>query len=152
MTNTVLIEQSAKKIKLAEAIVLAVLFGSIAVGLGGMYLSLALGKIAFLDEATLCYRQHDDNICGASRYSWYRLFKKLQMEREKLRKRFDRNILQAAAFGRRYAARLNPDDRKMLATLAEWPSLGFFARKKILIRYGICKSGFLRNIGMFFLF
>ena len=41
MTNSVLIEQSAKNIKLAEAIVLTVLFGSIAAGLGGMYLSLS---------------------------------------------------------------------------------------------------------------
>ena len=48
MTNTVLIEQSAKNIKLAEAIVLAVLFSSIAAGLGGMYLSLALGMAMFI--------------------------------------------------------------------------------------------------------
>ena len=48
MTNTVLIEQSAKNIKLAEAIVLTVLFGSIAAGLGGMYLSLALGVGMFI--------------------------------------------------------------------------------------------------------
>ena len=40
--NTVLIEQTAKNIKIAEAVVLAVLFRSIAAGLGGMYLSLAL--------------------------------------------------------------------------------------------------------------
>ena len=48
MTNTVLIEQSAKNIKLAEAIVLTVLFGSIAAGLGGMYLSLPLGIAMFI--------------------------------------------------------------------------------------------------------
>ena len=48
MTNTVLIEQSAKNIKLTEAIVLTVLFGSIAAGLGGMYLSLALGIAMFI--------------------------------------------------------------------------------------------------------
>ena len=48
MTNTVLIEQSAKNIKLAEAIVLTVLFGSIAAGLGGIYLSLALGIAMFI--------------------------------------------------------------------------------------------------------
>ena len=35
MTNTILIEQTAKNIKLAEVIVLAVLFASIAAGLGG---------------------------------------------------------------------------------------------------------------------
>jgi len=48
MTNTVLIEQTAKNIKLAEVIVLAVLFSSIAAGLGGMYLSLALGIAMFI--------------------------------------------------------------------------------------------------------
>ena len=48
MVNTVLIEQSAKNIKLAEAIVLAVLFSSIAAGLGGMYLSLTLGIVMFI--------------------------------------------------------------------------------------------------------
>ena len=48
MTNTVLIEQSAKNIKLAEAIVLTALFGSIAAGLGGMYLSLTLGIVMFI--------------------------------------------------------------------------------------------------------
>ena len=48
MVNTVLIEQSAKNIKLAEAIVLTVLFASIAAGLGGMYLSLTLGIVMFI--------------------------------------------------------------------------------------------------------
>ena len=48
MTNTVLIEQSGKNIKLAEAVVLTLLFGSIAAGLGGMYLSLTLGIAMFI--------------------------------------------------------------------------------------------------------
>ena len=48
MTNTVLIEQTAKNIKLAEAVMLAMLFGSIAVGLGGMYLSITLGIAMFI--------------------------------------------------------------------------------------------------------
>lgn len=48
MVDTVLIEQTAKSIKLAEAIVLTVLFSSIAAGLGGMYLSLALGIGMFI--------------------------------------------------------------------------------------------------------
>ena len=48
MTNTVLIEQTAKNIKLAEVIALTALFGSIAAGLGGMYLSLGLGIAMFI--------------------------------------------------------------------------------------------------------
>ena len=48
MVNTDLIEQTGKNIKLVEAVVLAVLFASIAVGLGGMYLSLTLGIVMFI--------------------------------------------------------------------------------------------------------
>ena len=48
MENTILIEQTAKNIKLAEVIALTALFGSIAAGLGGMYLSLALGIAMFI--------------------------------------------------------------------------------------------------------
>ena len=48
MENTVLIEQTSKNIKLAEAIVLVVLFTSIAAGLGGMYRSLTLGIAMFI--------------------------------------------------------------------------------------------------------
>ena len=48
MGKTVLVELTSKQIKLAEGIVLVVLFGSIAAGLGGMYLSLALGIAMFI--------------------------------------------------------------------------------------------------------
>ena len=48
MVDTILIEQTSKSIKLAEAIVLTVLFCSIAAGLGGMYLSLSLGIAMFI--------------------------------------------------------------------------------------------------------
>jgi len=48
MVDTILIEQTSKSIKLAETIVLTVLFCSIAAGLGGMYLSLALGVAMFI--------------------------------------------------------------------------------------------------------
>ena len=51
MNRPVLIEQSAKNIKLAEIIVLAELFLCIAGGLGGMYLSLTLG-IASLSSSS----------------------------------------------------------------------------------------------------
>ena len=47
MEKTILIEQTARKIKLAELIVLMCLFGSIAAGLGLMYLWLPLGIVMF---------------------------------------------------------------------------------------------------------
>jgi len=47
MEKTLLIEQTSKRIKFAELIVLTVLFGSIASGLGLMYVALPLGIAMF---------------------------------------------------------------------------------------------------------
>ena len=47
MEKTVLVELTSKQIKLAEGIVLMCLFGSIAAGLGLMYLWLPLGIAMF---------------------------------------------------------------------------------------------------------
>ncbi len=47
MEKTVLVELTSKQIKLAEGIVLMCLFGSLAAGLGLMYLWLPLGIAMF---------------------------------------------------------------------------------------------------------
>ena len=66
MEKTVLIEQTAKKIKLAELIVLVCLFGSIAAGLGLMYLWLSLG-IAMFCIAGLAFLA----FCGVRIWRWW---------------------------------------------------------------------------------
>ena len=108
-----------------------------------------LGRIGFLDEPTLCYRQHEGNVYGAFRYSVFAFLKKLGEGRGKLRQRFEQNIDQAAAFGRRYADRLSAGDRAMCDDLASWPQLGFWARRRVLLKYRIFKSGFWRTLGTF---
>ena len=66
MEKTVLIELTAKKIKLAELIVLTVLFGSIGAGLGLMYLWLPLGIAMFciVGVAALAF-------CGVRVWRWW---------------------------------------------------------------------------------
>lgn len=66
MEKTVLIEQTAKKVKLAELTVLTVLFGSIAAGLGLMYLWLSLG-IAMFCIAGLAFLA----FCGVRIWRWW---------------------------------------------------------------------------------
>ena len=108
-----------------------------------------LGRIGFLDEPTLYYRQHEGNVYGAFRYSLAAFLKKLTGGRGELRRRFMLNIDQAAAFGRRYADRLSAGDRAMCGELAMWPRLGFWARRRVLWKYRIFKSGLLRTVGTF---
>ena len=109
----------------------------------------AMGRIGFLDVPTLYYRQHSANVYGACRYSVSSFLKKLRQGRRKLQERFEQNVFQAAAFGRRYAGRLSAEDKEMCSALSEWPKLGFWARRRLLWKYRIFKSGLLRNIGTF---
>ena len=66
MEKTVLIELTTKKIKLAELIVLVCLFGSIAAGLGLMYLWFPLGTAMFciVGVAALAF-------CGVRVWRWW---------------------------------------------------------------------------------
>lgn len=66
MEKTVLIEQTAKKIKLAELIVLVCLFGSIAAGLGLMYLWLPLGIAMFCIVGIVVLA-----FCGVRVWRWW---------------------------------------------------------------------------------
>ncbi len=108
-----------------------------------------MGKIGFLAEPTVSYRQHTDNFYGAASYSIPAFLYKLSFGREKIRRRFQQNIDQAVEFGRRYADSLSRKDREMLEDLAAFQTLGFWGRRKVLWKHGMRKSGILRNIGTF---
>ena len=109
----------------------------------------AFGKFCFLERPTLYYRQHGDNVFGASHYSLPAFCRRLKLGREKIQARFEQNIVQAVAFGQRYGDRLSPEERGLLADLADWQELGFWERRKRLWRHRLQKSGFLRNLGMY---
>ena len=108
-----------------------------------------MGKFGFLDTPTVCYRQHSDNVYGAFRYTLPGFLRKLRLGREKIRTRFQQNIDQSVEFGIRYAGSLNARDAEMLEALKTFQTRGFWGRRRILWKYGIRKSGFLRNLGMY---
>ena len=66
MEKTVLVELTSKQIKLTEGIVLVVLFGSIAAGLGLMYLWVPLG-IAMFCIAGIAFLA----FCGIRVWRWW---------------------------------------------------------------------------------
>ena len=108
-----------------------------------------MGKFGFLAEPTVSYRQHTDNIYGAACYSISAFARKLSFGREKIRKRFLQNIDQAVEFGVRYASSLDKKDAEMLEDLKAFRTLGFWGRRRMIWKYGMWKSGILRNIGTF---
>jgi len=109
----------------------------------------AFGKIVFLDEPTMLYRQHDNNYYGASCYGWGHFYRRYRQGIDAARKRLSQYVDQAATFYDRHAQSLQPQQRQMLAEFSQWPELSWLGRRKLLLKHRIFKTGFRRNIGLF---
>lgn len=108
----------------------------------------AFGRIAYLNRATILYRQHECNVFGASCYSFPSFLKKIYDGRKKLLFRWYMNVAQAQAFLEHHRARLAPEQLDMLELFANIRHIGFFKKRYVLCRYKIWKTGFFRNLGM----
>lgn len=109
----------------------------------------AFGKIIFLDEPTILYRQHASNYYGASNYGWGHFFRRYRQGVGTARARLNTYVDQAITFYDRYAQFLPPQHRQMLEDISRWPELSWLGRRRVLLKHKILKTGFRRNLGMF---
>lgn len=108
----------------------------------------ALGKIGFLPEATLLYRQHGCNVLGSGCYSLPGIIRKLASGRKVQREKIFSYADQAGALARELQDKLAPESLQMLQEFAGIRNAGWFGRRRILLRHGIAKTGFLRNLSV----
>lgn len=109
----------------------------------------AFGRIEFLNEPTLYYRQHGENFTGARRYGWKYFYDKCWNGITHLRERFYANVEQADAFLERYQNILPPPHAAMIQDFAALKQYGFLRKRWVLIKHRIFKTGFRRNLGTF---
>ena len=107
------------------------------------------GRIVYLNEMTLFYRQHDHNEIGGTAYTGYvkKRLGAIGAQREVIRETYR----QGTAFYRMFMAELPEDKRRVAEVFAEMEHTSFFGRRVRMLRYGFKKSGFIRNVGLFFL-
>lgn len=107
------------------------------------------GKICYLDEPLLRYRQHAGNMIGGSSFSSYfkRRISKLKEQRRVLRD----TVAQGRRFYEMYGERMEEKQQETAKHFAMLYDRNFLARKADLIRYGFWKSGMTRNIALFLL-
>ncbi len=109
------------------------------------------GKIAYVSEPTIFYRQHSHNDTGAKKYSAKNIFKKIPKIINGSGiyiNHLDNNISQAEKFLQTYEDRL---DTKSINTLKALINLkkGSFLKKRInIFRFNLLKNGILRNLGL----
>ncbi len=113
-------------------------------------LAAACGRIEHIHEATLQYRQHPTNSVGAKAWNFsYVVSRGIRM--------FDRTALvdslrraegQAIGFLERFGAQLQPEQAEIIADYASLSSRPWLERRRILMKHGLLKYGFFRNVGL----
>jgi Glycosyltransferases involved in cell wall biogenesis len=109
----------------------------------------SFGKIGFINEATLYYRQHEDNVVGGAGFCDYmkNRLKSLKNQKEAIRK-LER---QAGEFIDIYGEILSDQNREIIQTFSNLDELSFLKKKKTWLYSGFRKSGLVRNLGVFFI-
>ena len=111
----------------------------------------AFGKIAYLQEPTMFYRQHSHNQVGARNGNVFKMTVAFLKNRKKYIENASKALLkqemQAKKLASRYELQLPKEKLKLIKAFIAW-SQGSF-RKKILTtyRYGFVKKGILKNLG-----
>jgi glycosyltransferase involved in cell wall biosynthesis len=108
-------------------------------------LASACGRIGYLNEATIDYRQHGSNSVGAKdvrspAYLLKRLFS------SPMRSGLRLAALQAGCFAELYGDLLTAEQRNLIEAFASTADMGLLARDRIYIRHNLLKSGFVRRI------
>ena len=106
----------------------------------------AFGRIIYLDEPLLLYRQHTGNVVGGSSRSHYitNRVKHLTAQRQVL---YD-TCKQAEVFLTIYNDQLTETQKRLVSLFAGLPSANWFTRRYLILRYHFLKSGLLRNLGV----
>lgn len=104
----------------------------------------AFGKIDYLNDQTILYRQHGGNDTGAKKHG---LATFLQDMRKTIA---PQTYLQADSFLKRYSEKLDLKTKNVIKAYASLGHLSLFQRQKTICRHRFFKQGFLRNLKALF--
>lgn len=105
----------------------------------------AFGKIAYIDESLMLYRQHGKNDTGAKHYGVRYFIKKVLTK-----PLFEKYIYQSRVFLKLYGHELDEYHKSMLEEFSSFDRLNKYHKLRILFKYKIWKNGFMRNLGLIF--
>jgi len=106
----------------------------------------AMGRISFLQEKTVMYRQHGNNSVGAADIASFSFITRKIRNSVEIRKALDDSYRQADAFLRLYGNMIPDKQREIISRYASIPGLGKFRRMWTVLRYKHIKNGMLRMV------
>ncbi|PWE19061.1 glycosyltransferase family 2 protein [Aliarcobacter skirrowii] len=103
------------------------------------------GKIGYIDEATIKYRQHTSNTIGAKGFDVSFVLKSISKKVS-----LGGNISQAKAFLEKYKDELDVETIKMLEDFTTLEQKSWWQKRVVMWKYKLLKQGLIRNAGLFF--
>ena len=109
----------------------------------------AFGKVVYLDEMTLLYRQHGGNQVGGRSFGSYVADRLSGITSQK--KALADTYMQGELFYAVYGKELSGKSMEVARAFAMMRSSGFIEKRMSTLRYGFTKSGLIRSAGLFLL-
>lgn len=106
----------------------------------------SLGKISFIPEPTLLYRQHEANVVGNRGFLSYIVNRVSNLKRQK--EALIALQMQAKEFADLYHDYIDSNKMELIMQFSKLSKEGFLKRRLLILRYGYLKSGIIRNIGL----
>ncbi len=106
------------------------------------------GRIDSIEDKTLKYRQHLSNVEGAKQSGNLHFINRL-FKLNEVRNALENSVFQAKVFLEMYKDKMNNEQIESFEIFSNLFSYNWVKRRYILIKYGIIKSKFIRNIGLF---
>jgi len=109
----------------------------------------SFGRIGYINEGTLLYRQHGGNVVGNTGFLTYvkNRITSLRKQREALYSL----QCQAGEFHEIYGDLLTEENRITIERFANLHTTGFIKRRLQILHYGYLKTGIIRNVGLMFI-
>ncbi|MEA2029109.1 MAG: glycosyltransferase family 2 protein [Campylobacterota bacterium] len=113
------------------------------------------GKVGYIDQSTIKYRQHSNNTIGAKDHKKINLFRhyagvlfSLIKRDQKYMKDLEINIKQAKAFLDTFESQLNQETINMLKSFIHIEQSSFLQKRQTIYRYKLYKQSFINNIAL----
>lgn len=108
----------------------------------------AFGKTAFLNEATIDYRQHGKNAVGAKNVRSLS-YLAARLRANSMRKALNEGAEQASVFLDTYSDLFSAEQRELICAFIATKDQNLIARDLTFLKYNLLKSGLLRKAGQF---
>lgn len=114
-----------------------------------MLVAAVFGRIAYVDEPTLKYRQHGANALGSKGQRPGSVLRRFVYARQGIRQALLASERQAGAFVQRYGDALPSEQRRFLLGFSQLSDYGWLSRRVFCLRHGLRMSSGLRTIGLY---